>query len=99
MADVIIVEATGYGGGKHGPALPLVQLAMAQAVAECMELGICDDTPAEIVHQRTGVMLDGSSYILGRKLAARKTVTDGHRGLVAAHQGAKAAELHNARDA
>lgn len=97
---VIIAEATGFAGGGLGPTRPLVELAMHQAVMDCMALGVMDDSPAELVEQITGVAgKTGGEFIRDAKLAARDKVMDEHRGLLKAHEGMKAAELHNARDA
>lgn len=112
MADPIIAEATGYAGGNNGPVGPLVENAMSQAVDLCRRLGVADDTPHErlvdlvgqdqLVSQLGAELAEtaiGADYIREAKLAARASVLNQHRGLIKAHEGGKAAALHNARDA
>jgi hypothetical protein len=106
MAEVTIVEATGYAGGNHGPTLPLIQIAMAVAVADCDALGIKDDTPNARLVEIVGIgVLDemfgekageviGADYIRSVKLEARAAAADTFRGLVKLHEGSEAAKLH-----
>jgi hypothetical protein len=108
---VTIVEATGYAGSKPGPVGPLIELAMAQAIADCNALGIADDTPNEKLAAIVGAptlelmfgedagTVKGGEYIREMKLAARSDVKEKMRALLTLHEQAEAAKLHDARPA